>query len=126
MNNTRPTSDPAESIFHKIANCENLKLTELNISSNDLSSVPADVLVEAISRLKKVSLQNSQLVRTQIIAILTLLAERTSTTLRYVNLLDNDVSSVPREFLERAKEKCENVQIDYDSDDDDDSNNSDV
>jgi len=113
-------------LIHKIAICESLKLTELIIRDNDLSSVPADVLGEAISRLKKVDLQNSQLVRAQIIAILTLLAERTSTTLRYVNLLDNDVSSVPRELLERAKDKCENLQIDNDSDDDDNSDNSDV
>ena len=82
--------------------------------------------MEAISRLKKVDLQNSQLVRAQIIAILTLLAERTSTTLRHVTLLDNDVSSVPRELFERAKDKCEDVQIDNDSDNDDDSDNSDI
>merc|ERR1712025_1527187 len=55
------TSYQAEIIFHKIANCENLKLTGLNISGSDLSSVPVDVLVEAISRLENIDLYCTKL-----------------------------------------------------------------
>ena len=64
-----PTPYQAEIIFHKIANCENLKLTELDISDNILSSVPADVLVKAISRLKRVNMSNTSLTRDQVTAI---------------------------------------------------------
>ena len=59
----------AEIIFHKIANCENLKLTELNIGRSDLSSVPANVLVEAISRLKSVYLTETHLTSDQVKSI---------------------------------------------------------
>ena len=66
---TRLSPDQVQSIFTKISNCENLKLTELDISDNILSSVPADVLVKAISRLKRVNMSNTSLTRDQVTAI---------------------------------------------------------
>ena len=49
---TRLSPDQVQSIFTKIAESENLKLTELDSGNHNLSSVPADVLVKAISRLE--------------------------------------------------------------------------
>ena len=101
---THLTPDQAQSISHKIANCENLKLTKLDISRNDLSSVPADVLVKAISRLERVNLTGTHLTPAQINDIYALVAEKTSLTLRYVDLWVNDVSYVHEELRERAKD----------------------
>ena len=108
MVSTKLTPDQVQSIFHMIADCMNLKLTKLDISPNILSSVPADVLVKAISRLKKVNLKDSDLTPAQIIAIYTLVAERRSSTLREVGIEEESVSaqgisSVPDELRERAK-----------------------
>merc|ERR1711988_313317 len=97
------TPDQVQSIFHEITNCANLQLTEQDISFNDLSSVPADVLVKAISRLETVDLRRSQLVPAQILAIFTLVAERTSSTLRELNLEDNDLSCVHKNLRRRSR-----------------------
>jgi len=69
LTETSLTPDQVQSIFTKISNCENLKLTELDISDNILSSVPADVLVKAISRLERVNMSNTSLTRDQVTAI---------------------------------------------------------
>ena len=49
---THLTSDQVQTIFYKIGNCENLKLTELEMCETDPDSVPADVLVLELSKLK--------------------------------------------------------------------------
>merc|ERR1711988_1052683 len=103
LTGTHLTPDQTQGIFQKIANCENLKLTELGIRYNNLSSVPADVLVKAISRLETVDLRRSQLVPAQILAIFTLVAERTSSTLRELNLEDNDLSCVHKNLRRRSR-----------------------
>ena len=118
---TELTSSQAQSIFHTIAKCENLKLKELNIESNDLSSVPADILVEAIRRLTRVHLEGTLLTPAQMNDIFTLVAERTSQNLRFIYLWGNDVSyCVPRNLRKRAKDNY-SVHIYKDSDNDDDS-----
>ena len=113
MWNTELIPDQVQSIFNEIANCENLKLTNLDIGYNDLSTVPADVLVKAISRLEKVYLENIRHTPTQSHAIFTLVAERRSSTLRYVDLDQNVVRSVPDILREKAKENT-SVQLIYD------------
>ena len=86
---TSLTPDQVQSIFTKISNCENLKLTELDISQNILSSVPADVLVKAISRLERV--WNTSLTRDQVTAILTFVAETPSSTQSLMKFLKKSV-----------------------------------
>ena len=105
LEDTRLTPNQVQRIFYKIANCENLKLTELVICRNNLSSVPADVLVRAIARLKIIRLRGTDLQGAQILAIFTLVAERRSSSLREVDLgrVDISSSSVPDELRERAK-----------------------
>ena len=89
-------------MFNKIATCENLKLTELSFGRNDLSSITADVLVKVISRLQMVDIRFAVLTPAQINGIFTLVAERTSSTLRKVRLFKSYV--VPGELCERTKE----------------------
>ena len=105
-------------MFNKIATCENLKLTELSFGCNDLSSIKKDVLVKAISRLETVDIRFAVLTPAQIKGIFTLVAERTSSTLRKVRLCKSDV--VPGELCEKAKENSA-VQLDLLDDDEDES-----
>ena len=107
-------------MFNKIANCENLKLTELSFGCNDLSSITADVLVKVISRLETVDIRFTVLTPAQINGIFTLVAERTSSTLRKVRLFKSYV--VPGELCERVKENSA-VQLEllYDGEDERDS-----
>ena len=96
------TPDQVKTTFSKLANCENLPMKVLDISENDLSSVPTNVLVKAISRLETVTLDSTRLIPTQINGIFSLVAERTSLKLRKVDLRSNEVRSVPEELRERC------------------------
>ena len=107
------SNDQYIALLKKIAICENLSLTDLDISYNVLSAVPADVLVSAISRLKKVNLENTDLTPVQINDIFTLVAENTSSKLRHLELRNNDISSVPGELRERAKLGSVQIHCDH-------------
>ena len=116
--NTKLTPEQFQKMFNKIATCENLKLTELSFGRNDLSSIKKDVLVKAISRLETVDIRFAVLTPAQIKGIFTLVAERTSSTLRKVRLCKSDV--VPGELCEKGKENSA-VQLDLLDDDEDES-----
>ena len=102
VNDTFLTPEQVQSIFNKIANCENLKLTHLNIRRNDLSSVPVDVLVEAISRLETVDLRNTHLNPDQAETIFHKIANCEKLKLTKLKIFDNDLSSVPADVLAEA------------------------
>ena len=111
VNDTFLTAEQVQSIFNKIADCENLKLTRLNISDNDLSSVPADVMVKAISRLESpnLNLAVTQLTPDQAQSIFTEFADCENLKLNKLNIGRNDLSSVPADVLVKAISRLETV-----------------
>ena len=76
LKDTKLTPHQAQSIFHKMASCENLALKSIDVGNNNFSSVPADVLVEAIFRLESVGLNNTHLTPVQINAIFKRISSR--------------------------------------------------
>jgi len=66
---TRLSSGQLEKILQKISTCEELTLSRLDISYNDISGLPEDVLIKAISRMEKLVLKHSNLSQPQLNAI---------------------------------------------------------
>ena len=66
---TRLSPGQLEKILQKISTCEELTLSRLDISYNDISGLPEDVLIKAISRLEKLVLKHSNLSQPQLNAI---------------------------------------------------------
>ena len=62
-------------IFTVMANCKSLPLYDLDISGNDLTSVPAEDLGRAVSRIKKFDMSEASLTPSQITQIFTVIAE---------------------------------------------------
>ena len=89
-----------QSIFIKMTSSENLALTSLNISRNDLSSVPADVLVRAISR--QVDLVHSNLTPHQVQTIFDHIASCEELRVYSLEISHNNLSSVCGEVVARA------------------------
>ena len=99
---TNLTPEQVQGIFDKISTCENLKLRKLMVKGNNLSSVPAPHLVQAISRLEEIDLDKTHLHhQDQVIPIFTLLAERKSSKVLKIRLENNCVDSVPSELIEQ-------------------------
>jgi len=105
------TPDQVQSIFHKIANCKNIKLTKINVSYNNLSSVPVDVLVKAISRLETVDLSFTRLTSDQVQSIFRKIANCETIKLKKLNISSNNLSSVPADMLVKAISRLETVNL---------------
>ena len=107
LRRTDPTPDQAQSIFTKIADCEHLKLTELEIGWNNLSSVSADVLAKATSRLKTVGLTRTDLTPEQVQRIFQKIANCGNLKLTKLQFSQNNLSSVPADVLVKAKSRLD-------------------
>ena len=98
LKDTKLTPHQAQSIFHMMASCENLALKSIDVSNNNFSSVPADVLAEAIFRLESVGLNNTHLTPVQINAIFKRISSRKLKKRLFVHLHDNGINSVPKQL----------------------------
>ena len=88
--------------FQRIADCLDLRLRELSLKHEDLSSVLPSVLVAAISRLERLTLFQCDLTASQLTAIFTRLSASEDHKLKFIRLAHNDLSSVPTELLVTA------------------------
>ena len=103
------TPKQVQRIFQMIANCENLKLTELQIGWTNLSSVSADVLAKAISRVETVYLINTDLTPKQVQRIFQKIANCENLKLTKLHIDPNNLSSVPEDVLAKAKSRLDFV-----------------
>ena len=101
------TPDQLEILFNTIATCENLKLISLKLiillQRFPLYRVPPDVLVRAISRLERIRL-SFPMSEAQITAIFTLVAERTPSKLRVIEVTHNHSGFVSNALKSKARE----------------------
>ena len=88
--------------FQRIADCLDLRLRELSLKHEDLSSLEPSVLVGAISRLESLTLFKCDLTASQLRAIFSQLSVSEHHKLTFLRLAHNDLSSVPPELLVTA------------------------
>ena len=98
---TNLTSNQLTEIFTRLSIVKEHKLRDLNLSRNNLSSVPTDLLVAVISGLEVVGFQSSSLTSEQITEIFIRLSVVKDHKVRNLDLSDNinDFSSVPTDVL---------------------------
>ena len=119
------TTEQLECIFKElIRKAENqsdkspLKLTVISFASNDLTAVPSDLVVKAISKLKRVGFFLVKLSTAQLHGIFSLVAEKRCDRLKYIDLRGIELSGVSPSLRQQAKMN-QDVEIKYDEDFDD-------
>ena len=100
-----------QSIFSKVAICENLSTRWLDISCNDLSSVPGDVLVKALSRKVYLDLDDTNLTPDQARSIFNEIANCENLSLNSLHISHNNLSSVSRAVLVKAISRLKIVEL---------------
>jgi len=98
-----------ELIFRQITK-KYSKLTELNIWTNDLSGVPADILAGAVNTLTVANLKQTKLTKEQASAIFTTLMNGSS-KLDHLDIGENDLSEVDPSLLAKAVNRLKFVRI---------------
>ena len=98
------TASQLTAIFTLLSVSENHKLRTLDLSHNDLSSLPTEMLVTAMmSGLKEVRLSDTNLTADQLTGIYTMVADGKPQSLRRINLRSYDDSSIPSDLLQRVE-----------------------
>ena len=94
--NTYLQDDQVDALFSAIS-LENSRLRELNILSNDLSSVSSSLLASSLSTLVSVNLWGTMLTTDQVDEIFTSLTKNCKVT--HLNLSNNNLSNIPPPIL---------------------------
>ena len=76
--------------FRSIQESENTKLRVLYLNDRNLSGVAPDILVEAVARLERVDLSDTDLTTDQLTGIFRLLADRMSIKLKWISIRGNN------------------------------------
>ena len=84
------TANQLTSIFQMIAESEETKLRHINISGNDLSSVPSEFISRSVVKLEMVNLEDCHLTIDQMTEIFDGITESTRLRLKELNIRDND------------------------------------
>lgn len=105
------TAGQISAVFSRLSVVREHKMRTLILRSNNLSSVPTDILVAAISSLEEVRLWNTELTTQQISAIFTELSVLKDHKLRTLDLRDNKLRSVPTEILVAGISGLEVVEL---------------
>ena len=93
------TAAQISAVFTSLSVEKDLKLKALDLSLNDLSSVPTETLVAGISGLEWVNLFQTELTTEQLTGIFTGLSVEKDHKLKTIDLGFNDLSSVPTDLL---------------------------
>ena len=99
-----------EAFFQGIADCLDLRLRGLSVKDINISSVQASVLVGAVSRLEKLSLNNCFLTADQLTGVFTQLSV-SEHKLTFLRLSNNRLHSVPTSLLVKALSGLEEVDL---------------
>ena len=116
MRDCNLSSEQLRTLFSKIAatDASSLTLQHLDLSFNNLSEVPAELLVMAISRLESVRLHWADLTTDQLTNIYRMVAERRVGRLKVLGVFWNDHSGVTQSLRVQA-ELNKNVRIESQS-----------
>merc|ERR1712142_833764 len=85
-------------------------LTHLDVGTNDVSGVPADVLAEAVNKLSVVGLNETNLSKDQGIAIFTKLAESQSNLVR-LDASENNLGEIDPDVIAKASNKLKIIHM---------------
>ena len=99
---TSLTSQQLTGIFSSLSDNEGHKLRDLNLRTNDLSSVPTETLVAGISGLEEVNLSSNQLTTEQLTGIYEMVADRRCPRMREISLWGNDLDSISNDLRYEA------------------------
>ena len=102
MSSRTLNSDQARAIFLAIRDCKTLRLRTLNLYEERLSSVPPEVLAEAVTRLEVAILPSTRLTSPQVKAVFRAIATSNNLRLQTLNLGTERLSSVPPDQLAEA------------------------
>ena len=97
------TAARISAVFTRLSVVKDHKLKTLDLSNNNLSSVPTDILVAGISGLEEVDLAWTKLTTEQLTGIYRMVADRRCSRLRKIDLFGNHCSSVSRDIQDRAR-----------------------
>ena len=103
MGGTQLTTEQVTRIFTRLSVVEDHKLKYLNLSNNNLSLVPINILVAGISSLKQVDLTGTKLTTEQLTGIYRMVADRRCSSLKKIYLYNNNYSSVSQDIQDRAR-----------------------
>ena len=106
LENTELSPDQIIGILTRITDGvmdEDIKLKHLEIGGNDLSKVPAELLVQSLLGLEDVSLKNAKLSADQMRTMFTTISERKDMKLSSLDLRENDISSVSESLIKAVK-----------------------
>ena len=106
-------SDQSVALFAKIINSQDMnRLKSLNIKSNNLSSVPKDLLAKAVVRLKRIKLYYTRLTAAQVGTLFAKIVNSPDMNrLKSLNIKWNNLSSVPGDLLAKAsRESLSKIQ----------------
>jgi len=109
LNFTYLTPDQAELLFRQITKKFSL-LKDLNLWTNDISEVPAELLAEAVSKLTVANLRSTKLTKDQATAIFTKLAN-TNSELIQLDVGENNLSEVEPSVLAMGVNRVTVVNI---------------
>jgi len=84
-------------------------LEDLSLQCNVLTSVEASLLAQAVWRLKRINLDDTSLTAPQIKQLLSV--SLSSTTLKTINLSNNDLSSIPASLLSQAAARLKKINL---------------
>lgn len=106
------TQDQLESLFKKIASCDDMKLRRLDIYKRiDLSAVPSDTLAEAVVRLKEVNISGTNLSPDQVQNIFSSITNCPCLALNNLDISQNDLSSVSPEILAESISRLDTIHL---------------
>lgn len=88
---------------------ENSRLIDLDIGTNNLSSVEPQLLFKLVHKLETLSIRNANLTADQTVALITAVCE--SCTLVHLHISRNNMSAVDHELLGKAVTKLESLEI---------------
>ena len=89
-------------------------LRKMDLRCRDLSRIPADDIARAVNNLTEVNLMESKMSDSQKKSIFIRMSQKTC--LRYLDIRECDIRSLPKDIYGLAKQKCHFILHDFDRD----------
>ena len=105
------TISQLNSMFSEITNCEDLKLTKLNLDFNDIEDAVPETLSSAVSRLTEVSLGCTFPTIDQLNILLDDISKSKKENLKMLDLGSSDLSDIPTDMLTKAMGRLEKFDL---------------
>ena len=105
------TTEQLHKLLSELAGGKCSKLKHLNLSVNDMSQIPSELLVAHTQRLERVNFRGCELTTEQLRSLLSELAEGNCSKLKHLNLNLNNMSQIPSELLVVATQRLEIVNF---------------